>query len=311
MPCYHPIDAWRTPKGVFFRDTPDASKMKLPCGRCIGCRLERSRQWAVRLVHEKRFHDRSSFITLTYDEAHLPKDGSLDLKHFQDFMKRLRFELAPRRIRFFHAGEYGEKRGRPHYHAIIFGEDFSADRLDIESSDRGDTTWCSPLLTKLWPKGMNRVGEVTFESCAYVARYVTKKVTGNRDWVDAHGRRRPGAQAHYERICETSGEITNLKPEYATMSRRPGIGALHFEKYMTEIYPSDECVSRGHPSKPPKFYDKMLERFDPAMYLEVKDQRECALMLAPKTDKTDDRLAVRERVKLAQIGHLSRRYEIG
>lgn len=311
MPCYHPLDAWRTAKGVFFRDTPESCKIKLPCGRCIGCRLERSRQWALRLVHEKRFHEKSSFITLTYDETNLPKDGSLDVKHFQDFMKRLRFELAPKKIRFFHAGEYGEKNGRPHYHAIIFGEDFVSGGTDHKSSPRGDVTWVSPLLQKTWPKGINRVGQVTFESCAYVARYVTKKVTGYRDWVDAHGRRRPGAKAHYERICEATGEITALKPEYATMSRRPGIGALHLEKFIKEIYPYDECVSRGHPSKPPKFYDKLLERYDPELYAEVKDQRECALMLAPKEDRTDERLAVRERVKLAQIGHLSRSYEIG
>lgn len=299
MPCYHPIDAWRTATGVVFRDTIDACPIKLPCGRCIGCRLERSRQWALRLVHEKRFHEESSFITLTYDEAHLPKSGSLDVKHFQDFMKRFRKSVAPRKIRFFHAGEYGERRGRPHYHAIIFGEDFREGAYDLEESDRGDVTWSSPALDALWPSGLNRVGDVTFESCAYVARYVTKKITG------------PSARSHYERICEATGEVFDLKPEYATMSRRPGIGALHFEKYSKEIFPADLVVSRGHPSKPPKFYDRLLEKCDPELYALVKDQRECALMLAPKAERSPRRLAVRECVKQAQIGHLSRRYEIG
>ena len=128
---------------------------------------------------------------------------------------------------------------------------------------------------------------------------MTKKVTGNR------------AQSHYERICETTGEIFQLKPEYATMSRRPGIGALHLEKFLSEIYPADEVICRGHPAKPPKFYDKLLEKYNPSAYAELKDQRESALMLTPMKDRTPDRLRVREHVKLAQIGHLNRRYEIG
>lgn len=299
MPCYHPIAAWRTRHGVFFRDTIDSQPIKLPCGRCIGCRLERSRQWAVRLVHEKRFHEESAFITLTYDEDHLPPGGSLDVKHFQDFMKRLRFRLGYTKLRFFHAGEYGETRGRPHYHAIIFGHSFLEDAVEPEISDRGDRTWSSPLLSETWPFGINRVGEVTFESCAYVARYVTKKVTGQK------------ARAHYERVDERTGEIFQLKPEYCTMSRRPGIGSLHVEQLYREIYPADEVVSRGHLAKPPKFYDRYLEKIDPALYLKVKEQRECALTLSPIEERSPERLAVRETVKLAQVGHLSRRYEIG
>lgn len=312
MPCYHPIDAWRSARGVSFVDTVDSSKIKLPCGRCIGCRLERSRQWAMRLVHEKRFHERSSFITLTYDEKHLPEDRSLNVKHFQDFMKRLRKEEGENRIRFFHAGEYGAKRGRPHYHAIIFGQDFRDERGEIESSPRGDITWRSPQLDRLWPFGLNRVGEVTFESCAYVARYVTKKISGS--WNENPAKCCDGAhpdRRHYERICETTGEIFELKPEYATMSRRPGLGAAHLEKYLPEIYPADEVVCRGHPTKPPRFYDRQLEKMNPSLYAEMKDQRECALMLSPMKDRTPDRLRVREAVKLAQIGHLNRRYEIG
>lgn len=299
MACDSPIDAWRSAAGVFFRDTVDASKIKLPCGRCMGCRLDRSRQWALRLTHELRFHEKSSFITLTYEKEHLPKDGSLNVKHFQDFMKRLRKHEGENKIRFFHAGEYGEKKGRPHYHAIIFGEDFLEDPYDVEKNDRGDCTWRSPVLDRLWTSGLSRVGSVTFESCAYVARYVTKKVTGAR------------ARAHYERICEATGEIFDLKPEYATMSRRPGIGALHFEKYRKEIYPNDEVICRGFPSKPPKFYDKLLEKTDPEVYAEVKDQRECALMLTPIENRTPTKLAARAAIRAARMGTLTRRYEIG
>lgn len=299
MPCYHPLSAWHSASGVSFRPIIDSCPIKLPCGRCIGCRLERSRQWAVRLVHEKRFHEDSAFITLTYDEDHLPEGGSLDVKHFQDFMKRLRRRLGYTKLRFFHAGEYGEKKGRPHYHAIIFGHSFFDGAYEFESSDRGDRTWRSPLLDAVWPSGINRVGEVTFESCAYVARYITKKVTGSL------------AVRHYERVDERTGECFRLKPEYCTMSRRPGIGAQHFERYAREIYPVDEVISRGVKSKPPRFYDRMLEKHDPVMYSFLKEQRECALELSPKEDRTPRRLADRETVKLAQIGHLTRRYEIG
>ena len=261
--------------------------------------MDRSRQWAVRLMHEKRFHEESSFLTLTYDDDHLPAHGSLNLKHFQDFMKRYRKRLGYKKLRFFHAGEYGEKLGRPHYHAIIFGDSLLEGATDIETTDRGDTTWRSPLLSELWPAGLNRVGRVTFESCAYVARYVTKKVSGNR------------AAGHYERFSESTGEVYELKPEYCTMSRRPGIGALHFQKFSSEIYPSDEVVSRGFKSKPPKFYDRLLEKSDPDMYERVKDDRECALTISPKFDRTPSRLTVRETVKLAELGQFKRRYEIG
>lgn len=299
MPCYHPISAWHSAKGVFFHDTLDSVQIKLPCGRCIGCKLERSRQWAVRLIHENSYHDQSAFVTLTYSDGHLPRDGSLNVKHFQDFMKRFRKEVYPLKIRFFHAGEYGDKRGRPHYHAIIFGFDFLTDRYDEEVSDRGDKTWSSRVLDRLWPFGLNRVGSVTFESCAYVARYITKKITGRN------------ANSHYQRICEATGEVFDLKPEYCTMSRRPGIGAVHFKHYASEIYPNDEVISRGRLSKPPKFYDKLLEKSDPSLYAIVKDNRECALAMSSKLDKTERRLTEREAVKIAQIGHLSRRYEIG
>lgn len=301
MPCYHPIRAWRSPRGVAFKPTPDSKDIQLPCGRCIGCRLERSRQWALRLEHEKKFHDQSSFITLTYDEHHVPRDGSLNVKHFQDFMKRLRkwkHSVDGGKIRFFHAGEYGEKKGRPHYHAILFGHSFEEEAYDSETNDRGDKTWSSRELDRLWTDGMSRIGAVTFESAAYVARYVTKKISGR------------AAEGHYQRICETTGEIFSLKPEYATMSRRPGIGALHFEKYHQDIYPHDQCVVRGHPTKPPRFYDKQLEKINPVAYQDLKDQREHALALAPKQDRTDARLHVRETVKLAQIGQLKRKYEI-
>lgn len=219
-------------------------------------------------------------------------------------MKRLRKEHAPLPIRFFHAGEYGEKKGRPHYHAIIFGDAFDTvyDPYDVERGLTGGIehiTWSSHRLDKLWPFGKNRVGRVTFESCAYVARYITKKITG------------PMAQSHYEVVDTETGEIFVRKPEYATMSRRPGIGYAHFEKHSKTIYPRDEVAMRGHLLKPPRYYDRCLEKQDPVAYRDLKDRRECALASVSKQDRSELRLIEREVCKLAQIGTLKRRYEIG
>lgn len=297
MPCYSPVTAWRCPRrGVLFRPTPSVPDIQLPCGRCIGCRLERSRQWATRMVHELRFHEQSAYITLTYSSEHLPPGGSLRPKDFQDFMKRLR-KHTPQKLRFFHCGEYGEKAGRPHYHAILYGEDFREGAYGHYQNDRGDWLWHSPKLDRIWGKGLADVGSVSFESAAYVARYVTKKITG-------------AAAKEFYTYIDPQGEIHDLHPEYATMSRRPGIGKLHFDKYAHEIYPRDEVVTRGKVCKPPKFYDRLLEKTDPRGYELLKDTRECALTTSPSREHSSPRrLADRLAVKRAQIQSLRRRFE--
>lgn len=246
-------------------------------------------------MHEYRFHDESSFITLTYSDDKLPPGGSLRPPDFQKFMKRLRKECG-KKIRFFHCGEYGEKFARPHYHAIIFGESFRKDAFHQRKTRQGHLVWRSPMLEKLWPSGISEVGEVTFESCAYVARYVTKKVNGNQ------------AKLHYS-IWDEHGELHELVPEYATMSRRPGIGHMHFEKYAQEIYPRDEIIVRGKQCKPPKFYDKLLERYKPELYMNLKESREIALTSSPIEERSPQRLAIREEVKRAQIRSLARNLE--
>ena len=132
MVCYHPITAWRSLEGrgangkwplVFNkRDGYCDLEVQVPCGQCVGCRLERSRQWAIRCVHEASLHSRNCFITLTYDDAHLP-GISLVPRDYVLFMKRLR-KMFGAGIRFFHCGEYGSINFRPHHHAIIFNFDF-------------------------------------------------------------------------------------------------------------------------------------------------------------------------------------------
>lgn len=265
------------------------SELQLPCGQCIGCRLERSRQWAIRCVHEASLHDRSCFVTLTYDDAHLPSDCGLRLRDFQLFMKRLRKKFGP--CRFFHCGEYGDVNFRPHYHAILFGVDFN-DKIQIKGS--GDFgLYFSQCLADLWGHGLCSVGPVSFESAAYVARYSLKKISG------------PGADEHYTRIDTETGEIVRVASEYVTMSRRPGIAADWFRKYSSDVYPSDEVISRGRSMRPPRFYDKLLERVDPLLLEDLKFQREVAARESV-LECWPDRLAVREAVARAKLG-LSKR----
>jgi len=265
--------------------------LTIPCGQCVGCRLERSRQWAVRCVHEASLHEDNCFITLTYNNESLPEDGSLNKKHFQDFMKRLRKKYKNKKIRYYHCGEYGDKNFRPHYHAIIFGLEFDDQKLFTVNN--GEKLYTSEKLEKLWPFGFSTIGTVTFESAAYVARYVMKKVNGKN------------AKNHYERVDSNTGEIYSLVPEYNTMSRRPGIAAGWFDKYKDDVYPSDNIHLREKTFRPPKFYDKMYEHLMPNEMEKIKKQR-MINMQKHATDNTADRLAVKEQVKNAQLNKLIR-----
>jgi hypothetical protein len=311
--CYYPLEAWKTKNGVYFREQPDGSRLRLPCGRCIGCKLERSRMWASRLMHELRFHERSGFITLTYNDASLPSPPSLNPKHFQDFLKRLRKALYPRQIRFFHCGEYGEKKGRPHYHAILFGEDFLDDSFEHRKTPSGEIVWSSHLLSRLWPIGLHCVGSVTFESCAYVARYITKKINGplaEGGFITVHDDGElEYVYGHYDWI-DGCGKLVKLKPEYCTMSRRPAIGKRHFEKWKDEIYRDDCCIVRGKKMKPPKYYDKLLDKDDPVLLEKIKLYREIRADDGFGNIPSREQLCISGKVKKQQISTLRRRMEL-
>lgn len=293
MPCFRPLKGYRSATV-----NPDTGKRSIvfnprhgfvdlpvdvPCGQCIGCRLERSRQWAIRCVHENSLHEESCFITLTYDDENLPEGGSLRLKDWQDFMKRLR-KAHGTGIRFFHCGEYGERFARPHYHAVLFGFDFS-DKT-VWKSRRGNTTWRSKELERLWPWGISEIGAVTFESAAYVARYIMKKQTG------------PKAEDHYG----------GRKPEYTTMSRRPGIGKNWIEKWVSDVYPRDKVVMRGKEMKPPKFYDTHFELAYPSEFATIKARRKANAVKKQEHDSIE-RLAVREECATQRAKRLIRSYE--
>lgn len=236
-------------------------------------------------MHEAQMHERSCFATLTYDRENLPENGSLELEHWQKFAKRLRKAIGP--FRFFHCGEYGTLNKRPHYHALLFGADFSSDRLPLKSQSE---LYTSPTLARIWGMGMVTIGKVEFSSAAYVARYTLKK----------QGRPDP---TYLERFDSNTGECWTVRPEYVTMSRRPGIGSKWFERYAGDVFPADEVVHAGRRYKPPRYYDSKVPEDE---LIEIKDRRrEVAAKFA--ADDTPARLEVREKVAEARLGQLERR----
>lgn len=292
MACYHPIPAFMGADGVvvFAERTRHASirSLFLPCGQCIGCRLERSRQWAVRCMHEASLYDRNCFITLTYDDENCPRDLSLRKRDFQKFMKRLRKRIRPQKVRYYMCGEYGEDFSRPHYHACLFNYDFP-DKLYFKKAGEGKL-YTSNILETLWPWGYCLIGQVTFESAAYVARYCTKKITGK------------AAENHYRLIHPDTGEIHYRTPEYNQMSLRPAIGRPWLDRFFSDVYPKGVCVVNAKTVKPPRYYDKVFKKLlaDDTDYAQMMLRRE-TLGKEMFDDNTDDRLAVKEQVAEAQM----------
>ena len=298
MTCYHPIVAYQhkflhSKNGKHLIDFKGGSvrewdEIKLPCGRCIGCRLERSRQWAIRCVHEAQYHSENCFLTLTFDDDHLDPDGSLQKRDFVLFMKRLRkyFDTYGKKIRFFHCGEYGAKHERPHHHCIIFGADFPDKVLWTVSC--GFPLYRSAALEQLWPFGFSSIAGVSFESCAYVARYVTKKINGELADEHYHGR----------------------QPEYVTMSRMPGIGYQWLMDH-PEIYNYDEVIIRnGIKCKPPRYYDKIFDSIAPDYMKVIKDNRKLKAEINDEKNRIPNRLSQKEDYKIEVCKKLIRSYEV-
>lgn len=292
MACFSPIDAWQLENGsiVFVERGNILRSLTLPCGQCVGCRLERSRQWAIRCMHEASMHEENGFLTLTYNQENCP--NSLDYRHFQLFMKRARKELGP--LRFYMCGEYGSKTFRPHYHALLFGCGFLADRYLWRNSGSGFPLYRSATLDRLWPYGNAEVGNVSFESAAYVARYVLKKVTGDR------------ANDHYKRVDPDTGEIVQVMPEFTRMSLKPGIGRKWIEKFYTDVYPADYVMVNAMKCKPPRYYDGVFSYFRQVDDVEF-DRFERALLT--KEDASPERLADREKCVKARLSFKHRDVE--
>lgn len=204
----------------------------------------------MRCVYEAKEYEKNCFITLTYDNEHCPENSSLVKRDLQLFMKKLRKKYGEK-IRFYACGEYGEKYDRPHYHACIFNHDFE-DKV-LWSVREDINLYRSKSLEKMWPYGFSTIGDVTFESAAYVARYVMKKIYGDK------------AEQHYK------GRV----PEFTNMSRRPGIGKGFLMKFISDVYPGDKVVIKnGLILRPPKYYDSIYEKIDPAGMEEIKKRRQ-------------------------------------
>jgi hypothetical protein len=239
-------------------------------------------------MHEASLYMDNCFITLTYNDEHLPAGKTLVKADFQKFMKRLRKQFG-KGIRYFHCGEYGDVNGRPHYHACIFNFDFPDRRLyKLNNGFRIDT---SEILDQLWSDdrgiiGLSTVGDVTFQSAAYVARYVMKKITGDK------------AAEHYG----------NRLPEYCTMSRRPGIGRVWYDKFKEDVYPSDGVVVNGKEVRPPRFYDNSFEIDSPEEFARIRAVRK-RRSKARRWDQTSGRLRVREVCLAARLSRLKRETE--
>ncbi len=302
MPCYHPLKGWHQPgtKLITFKEIEgNGIPYKVPCGHCLGCRMEKSKGWALRCMHEASLYDDNSFITLTYEDSkcqsqlHIENNHSLNKKHFQLFMKRLR-KKNTNKIKFYHCGEYGESNHRPHYHAILFNKDFDDkiplhNKKDLYTSKSLEEAWTCSMCEK--PIGFSTVGNVTFDSAAYVSRYIMKKQYGDR------------AITHY--VNKETGE--QILPEYSTMSRggRTGKGLAYewFKQHKDEIYHKDFITTEGFKMKPPKYYDDLMYEIQPAYMSAIKKIR---MENFDHTENTPERLAVKKACAQAKMSHFKR-----
>lgn len=247
------------------------------------CRLKNSRETAIRCVHEASLHGKNNcVITLTYAPEHLPANGSIEPAHAVKFIKDLRAAEDyragkggedPRRFKTYGCAEYGEQRGRPHYHIILFGYTF----LDQVEDPRTPGYYSSDILTQIWGRGQTQIMDLTFESAAYVARYITKKLT-ETDKTPA---------ATKALIEEKLGPVVEIEPNTWRRERLPeqtvcvtqkGLGKEWFKEWKEDIYNGDKIYrstkdGRRIPMAPPKYYDRRYEIENQEQWEKIKQQR--------------------------------------
>lgn len=290
MACFHPISAYRVASGgiVFAALSRHdiVAELEVPCGRCIGCRMRRASDWTLRCMHEASLHEENCFVTLTYGRDKMPAHGSLDHDDFAKFMKRLRKQVGP--VRFYMCGEYGPVNLRPHYHACIFGHGFLEDRVKRGQSRGGFPFFEQRRLSALWPHGFATVQDLTPETAGYCAKYVMKKALG------------ADAEAAYRRV-DSDGVSVDVRPEYAAMSLKPGIGAEWYRRFRSDVLPRDFAVdARGIKHSVPKYYNMLARREGFAPMDDVEFRRQVAAK-SRHADNTDERLRVREEVMTARF----------
>lgn len=354
MPCYHPITAVQPTDGgplSFPKDEHlylfnDYRTLQIACGKCHGCMLKRSRDWAIRSIHEAQMHKYNSYITLTLRTEYLTEDRTLDHRWFKRFLRKTRSALRAACInpntwpdllftakdlpppappgsegggdeanynvktllryaraikkhdgtpvaattRYLMCGEYGEDNGRPHYHALLFNLDFR-DRLYHKTTPSGSIIYTSRTLEKLWPYGYSSVGDLTFESAAYVSRYIMAK--------------RADGDKNYNILDPDTGQIYSKKKEYNQMSRQSGIGSSWYNKYNADVTAKGKVIARGHENNPPRYYDKLQKKLDNAKLEEIKYNRYVEAQ-AHGADHSPERLAIQEQVAKAKTKRLYR-----
>lgn len=272
--------------------------LEVPCGKCIGCRLDRARGWSIRIMHEASLYDSNWFCTFTYDDAHLPEDFSLRYPDFQAMMKRLRRRMRGDRpgpggnfpLRFFCSGEYGTVRKRPHFHAVLFNARFA----DVQSLANG--SFRSTFAEDVWRNGGVQLDTVTVASAAYVAGYVVGKAK------DA---------ARDDVVSLRTGEISERRKEFARMSLRPGIGAAWYEHFGSDLFPADHAVMNdGKRHKVPRYYwERFREEADPGV-VELLEERRFARAMECREESTPERRAVREELAELTVAHYSQREDL-
>lgn len=270
----------------------EGSLSSLPCGRCIGCRLDRADGWGIRMAHEAHMFSHhvegkpgSSFLTLTYAPEHLPTDNSIRKPVLQKFVQDLRNQHRGQALRFYGCGEYGSRTGRAHYHVVVFGTAFLKDRTFYCTGKHGHRYYRSETLSKAWPYGNADISDVSYSSARYVAGYVTKKISGDI------------AAEHYYRPSPVDGEFYSVEPEFSLMSLHPGLGASFFKAFKSDIFPADECIVNGRAHKVPRFYDNQLSDAELLPIKRARMQRAAE----KRWDTTRERLHVRHECKLAAI----------
>lgn len=295
MSCYRPIEAYRDRHGLVRLGLGGqfaVESFTLPCGRCIGCKLDRARSWAVRITHESQLYASNRFVTFTYSDENLPKSRSLEYRDFQLFMKRLRYHLegaeegpeGGRPLRFFCAGEYGSKRKRPHFHAVLFNLQPPDEQRLLNGSSR------SKKLEEWWEKGTVRLDPVNARSAAYVAGYSLKKVYGSR------------SKTYYEDVVsKETGEVTRRRPEFVCMSLKPGIGFWWFKRFASDLFPHDFAVREAKRWKVPRYYWEHYRASGDASMIEELQYARYLRAVARREENTPERRAVREECANARV----------
>lgn len=307
MPCYHPLirvadrNKWEVAadghkyhpaKILGGDDRPDDieqlkqysaghyEKQLIPCGKCIGCRLDYSREWANRGYLEAKEYENNWFVTITYDDKHLPKPdeiidnngiswtndgswegGTLVPSHLTQFIKNVR-QIMKRDynqdgIRFMACGEYGDEGARPHYHIIFYNLNLPTEDLYNPRIINKEFYYQSKIIERAWDKGISNVSEATWNTIAYTARYITKKINGEGS----------------DELYHSHGKFK----EFMRVSRMPGIGEGYYEKHKDEIYTTDSILIKNKTGsihvKPPSYYDKKFEKENPKRWREIQKQR--------------------------------------